>query len=108
LAKLNRTGGIKMKNYPPFIQQLEKTDPGLYKLVSEQQDLIMGPGALDIKVKLLIALAIDAYAGSTGVRGISEVLRKMGASDDEIKESLRIAYNIAGNKVLNTSASAFS
>jgi alkylhydroperoxidase/carboxymuconolactone decarboxylase family protein YurZ len=96
-----------MKQYPPFIQKLEKTDPDLYQLVASQHDKVMSPGAIDIKTKFLILLAVDAFAGSTGVRGISEAARKMGATEGEIAESLRIAYHIAGNKVLNSSMNAF-
>jgi len=95
------------KQYPPFIQKLEKTDPELYQLVSAQHDKIMSQGAIDMKTKFLILLAVDAFAGSTGVKGISDVARKMGATEAEIAESLRIAYNVAGNKVLNASMAAF-
>jgi len=96
-----------MKQYPPFIQKLEKTDPELYQLVTAQHDKVMGPGVIDLKTKFLILLAVDAFAGSTGVKGISDVARKMGATEDEIAESLRIAYNVAGNKVLNCAMNAY-
>ena len=96
-----------MKQYPPFIEKLGKTDPELYQIVISQHDKVMSPGAIDIKTKFLILLALDAYAGSSGVKGISEAARKMGATEGEIAESLRIAYHIAGNKVLNCSMNAY-
>jgi alkylhydroperoxidase/carboxymuconolactone decarboxylase family protein YurZ len=96
-----------MKQYPPFIQKLEKTDPDFYRLVVNQHDAVMGQGVLEIKTKFLILLALDAYAGSSGVKSIAEVARKLGATENEIAESLRIAYHVAGNKVLNCSMNAF-
>lgn len=96
-----------MKNYPPFIEKLEKADKELFQLVTAQHDLVLAPGALDLKTKFLILLAVDAYANSSGVKNISEVAKKMGASEKEIAESLRIAYHIAGNKFLNCAVNAF-
>jgi len=95
------------KQYTPFIQKLEKIDSEMYQIVSAQHDKVMGPGVLDAKTKFLILLAVDAYAGLTGVRNISDVARKMGATETEIAESLRIAYHNAGNKVLDCSMKAY-
>lgn len=97
-----------MNHYPLFIQNLEKVDNELFKIAKEKQDLIMRPGSLDVKTKFLILLSLDVLAGSSGVKGISEAARKAGASEEEIIESLRIAYLVAGNKVLNTSMNAFN
>lgn len=96
-----------MKNYPPFIQKLEQTDPDFYKLIASLQDEVMKPGAIDVKTKFLILLAVDAFAGSSGVQGIAAVARQTGATEAEIAESLRIAYNVAGNKVLCGSVNAY-
>ena len=93
--------------YPPFVQALKETDPAMYRIVTDKFDLVMGAGELDQKTKLLIALAVDSYAGSTGVNGIANAARKAGASENEITEALRIAYHIAGNKVLASSSLAF-
>ena len=96
-----------MKNYPPFIEKLEQADNDLYQIVTAQHDLVLAPGALDLKTKFLILLAVDAFANSSGVKNISDVAKKMGASEKEIAESLRIAYHIAGNKFLNSAVNAF-
>ncbi len=95
------------KHYPPFIQKMEKTDPELFKIVTESHDLIMAPGALDPKVKLLISLAVDAFAGSSGVRPLADVARRAGATEAEIAEALRFAYYVAGNKALFSAMAAF-
>lgn len=96
-----------MKMYPPFIKKLETTDPELFKLVSAKHDLVTSPGALDVKTKILITLSVDAFAGSTGVRPIADLARSFGITDEELRESLQIAYHVAGNKVLNASSAAF-
>jgi alkylhydroperoxidase/carboxymuconolactone decarboxylase family protein YurZ len=93
--------------YPPFIQDLQRTDPALHELVARKHDLVMGPGALDARTNLLILLAVDAFAGSSGVRGISAAARQQGASDAQLAEAIRIAFHVAGNKVLVSGAAAF-
>ena len=96
-----------MNQYPPFIQNLEAIDSDLHKVVKSKHDLIMQPGALDMKTKLLILLAVDAYAGSNGVKPISDLARNMGLTDDELREALQISYYIAGSRVLHASSPAF-
>jgi alkylhydroperoxidase/carboxymuconolactone decarboxylase family protein YurZ len=100
--------GEIMKHYPPFIKRIEKTDPDLFKVVTESHDLIMEPGVLGTKTKLLITLAVDAFAGSSGVRGIADAARRAGATEAEIIEALRLAYYVAGNKALFTAVAAFN
>ena len=58
-----------------------------------------------MKFKLLIALAIDVEAGSLeGAMVLGKRAQKIGATKEEIMETLRIAYQIGGNAVLFTSA----
>lgn len=96
------------KSYPEFISKLEGTDPKMFHQVSSIFDLAMTPGELDAKTKILISLALDALAGEEeGVRTLSKVARNMGISDAQISEALRIAYLVAGNKVLGASRAAF-
>ncbi|NOY36916.1 MAG: carboxymuconolactone decarboxylase family protein [Chlorobi bacterium] len=97
-----------MKNYPPFYDDIKNSDPELYDLITNTYDLVMKPGAIDIKTKMLILLAVDAFAGSSGVKAISEIAKKTGAGNNEIIEAIRIAYSVAGNRVLHTSAIVFS
>ena len=52
-----------MKCYPPFIEKLEKVDPEFFPVVTAQHDKVMAAGAIDVKTKFLILLALDAYAG---------------------------------------------
>ncbi len=67
----------------------------------------MAPGALDPKVKSLISLAVDAFAGSSGVRPLADAARRAGATEAEIAEALRLAYYVAGNKALFSTMATF-
>ena len=97
-----------MKHYPKFYELIQKSDPELYSEITTMYDLVMRPGAIDMKTKLLILLAVDAYAGSSGVKPISEVAKKNGASQEEILESIRIAYSVGANRILHTASSVFA
>ncbi|MCR4435878.1 MAG: carboxymuconolactone decarboxylase family protein [Clostridiales bacterium] len=95
-------------NYPGFISALEKTDPKLFESVSRIFDLAMSPGELDARTKILISLAIDAFANSAeGVKHLAGVARSMGVTEGQIAETLRIAYQISGNKTLAAIQAAY-
>ena len=86
---------------PKFIDEIKYYDPELHQAVTALADLSMAPGALDGKTKTLITLALDALAGAKkGVEVLAKQARKLGATDQEIAEALRLAYFVAGNKVL--------
>jgi alkylhydroperoxidase/carboxymuconolactone decarboxylase family protein YurZ len=93
---------------PPFVQQLESRDPELYEAVKKVTEVAMTPGALDAKTKTLISLALDAYIGAErGVMVLASRARELGATEQEINETLRISYSVSGSGCLATSASAF-
>ena len=95
------------RHYPPFVVQLANTDPSFAEIVAREHDLYEAAGGLDGKTKALIHLAVDAYAGSTGVKPIADLCRRAGATEQEISEALRIAHLVAGNRVLVSAAAAF-
>ena len=80
-------------------------DPKILEYWSRLQGLTYSEGALSVKTKLLIALAIDTVIGSAdGATVLGQRAINAGATKDEIIETLRIAYSIAGNPALFTSA----
>jgi alkylhydroperoxidase/carboxymuconolactone decarboxylase family protein YurZ len=80
-------------------------DPKLIEQYEKLQGLTYAEGALSVKFKLLIALAIDVENGALqGAIAIGDRALKMGATKEEILEALRITYQIGGNKALFTSA----
>jgi alkylhydroperoxidase/carboxymuconolactone decarboxylase family protein YurZ len=95
------------KKYPAFYAPLEDADPKLHEIMKSLYDASMGEGALDSKTKVLIAMTVDAFAGSDeGVKGLSMAARSLGATEQQISEALRIAHMVAANKVLHSSLSA--
>jgi alkylhydroperoxidase/carboxymuconolactone decarboxylase family protein YurZ len=80
-------------------------DPEVLESWRDLQELTFSPGALDSKTKLLIAMAIDVEHGAMqGAIAIGKRALKAGATKEEIVETLRVAYNIGGNRAIFTSA----
>lgn len=97
-----------MSNHPPFVEILREKDPELFAAVDKLSQVANKPGALDQKTKVLISLALDAFNGAIGgVKTLSEVARKVGATEEEIKETLRMSYYISGMQSLVAGAAAY-
>ena len=95
-------------NYPVFISALEKSDPKFFAEMKAVFDLAMAPGELDARTKVLLAMSLDALSGAEGgVKVLAKAARSMGVTEAQIAEALRLAYFVAGNKVLETSRAAF-
>jgi len=85
----------------------EKLDPKLLDLVNNTRDLALADGALPRKVKLLIAMVLDAVHGaSEGVQALAREAIKAGATREEISEALRVAQYICGVGCVYTAARA--
>jgi alkylhydroperoxidase/carboxymuconolactone decarboxylase family protein YurZ len=90
------------------LEVLEKMDPELIKLVNDSKTLAISDGALSKKVKLLIALALDAAHGTdSGVKSLASQAMQAGATKEELMETLRVAHYIAGVGAVFTAAHAF-
>jgi alkylhydroperoxidase/carboxymuconolactone decarboxylase family protein YurZ len=86
----------------------EDFDPELLSLVRQTSRLALSDGALPRKVKLLIAMALDAAHGAVGgVKALSELAMKAGATKQEVAEALRVAHYISGVGSVYTAARAF-
>ncbi len=91
------------------IAEIEKSDKQLFEAAKVVYDLAFEPGELDMKTKVLIALALDALHGaSAGVKSLSDSARKLGATDAQIAEAIRIAYMTSGMGTLAASRFAFA
>jgi alkylhydroperoxidase/carboxymuconolactone decarboxylase family protein YurZ len=85
----------------------ERLDPKLLKLVGNTRELAVADGALPKKVKLLIAMALDASHGTVeGVRALAHAAIQAGATKEEIAETLRVAQYISGVGSVYTAAHA--
>lgn len=97
-----------MPNIPPFVQAIEKRDPELYEAVTKVLEVAMKPGAVDEKTKVFICLALDTYIGAEqGVKVLANRARELGATEEEIKEVLRIPYHVSGSRPLIAASNAF-
>lgn len=68
--------------------------------MSSSRELALKDGALSVKHKLLIALALDASLGAAnGVKSLAGQAMAAGATKEEIFEALRVAYHISGGQL---------
>ena len=87
---------------------IEKLDLQLFKNVEATQTLALEDGALSRKVKLLMAMALDASHGTVeGVKALTLQAMKAGATKEEIMETLRVAQYISGVGCVYTAAHAY-
>jgi alkylhydroperoxidase/carboxymuconolactone decarboxylase family protein YurZ len=87
---------------------LETVDPALFKAVKESNTFALSDGALPKKVKLLIALALDAAHGAdAGVKSLTQQALQAGATKEEVMEAVRVAGYICGVGSVYTAAAAF-
>ena len=93
---------------PFYIEALEKGDPELLKHVAAIQELAGKDGALPAKVKTLMGMLGDAILGhADGVKAIADRARAQGASEQEIAETVRMAFLSGGLPALVTGLRAF-
>ncbi len=86
---------------------IEKLDLALFKNVEATQTLARAEGALPRKVKLLMAMALDASHGTVeGTRSLTQQAMKAGATREEIMETVRVAQYISGAGCVYTAAHA--
>lgn len=87
---------------------IEKLDAELFKNAEATKTLALDDGALPRKIKLLMAMALDASHGTVeGVKALSQQAMKAGATREEIMETLRVAHYISGVGCVYTAARAF-
>ncbi len=87
---------------------IEKMDPELLKVVDQTRGLALNDGALPRKIKLLIAMALDASKGTAeGVKSLTQQALSAGATKEEVMEAVRVAHFICGVGCVYTAAHAF-
>ena len=87
---------------------LKEHDPQLYALVGQVRQHAMQDGAIPARIKTLMALLCDAVRDRhQAAQVLANVARAQGATDQEVAETLAVAYWIGGVHALNTGAEAF-
>lgn len=93
---------------PPFIVRLEQSDPEFLDQVRGMSNLAMTDGALPAKTKILMTVLGEALLRrDEGVKIAAEIARNIGASEAEIKETVRIAFVLGGLPGLAAATQAF-
>lgn len=93
---------------PVFVEKFRDVDEKLYDEVVRLQGTAYPETGLDRKTALLITLAIDAFKGAAaGVETLAKQARDAGATEEEIKQAIRIAYYVAGMQTLAAGSAAF-
>lgn len=93
---------------PWFFEIVEKNDPDFVEFLAADRDFVMRDGAIPAKYKMLMTMVIDALlAHDAGVTTIADRARGLGASEDEIKEAVRVAYLYGGTPALVSALNAF-
>ncbi|MBI2859884.1 MAG: carboxymuconolactone decarboxylase family protein [Chloroflexi bacterium] len=86
----------------------ETLDPELLRRLQESRDAALADGALPRKVKLLIAMSLDAAHGAaSGVGSLARTAMAAGATKEEVLEALRVAHYISGAGAVYTAARGF-
>jgi len=93
---------------PWFVEDFKNNDPEYFLLIKEIVEKAMSPVSLDDKTKHLVILALDAYKGTPkGVKVAAKQAREAGASEQEMKEVLRLAYFVSSMDIIKTSLNAY-
>lgn len=87
---------------------IQENAPQLYEDVSAVRDHVLTDGALPLKVKVLMTMLCDALlAHEEGVKNIANRARAVGATEEEIAETVAVAFVMGGTPALVTGANAF-
>ena len=97
-----------MAEVPVFLRPLGENDPEFAQRVVDLMAFANAAGALDAKTKTLMSLLADAILGHPdGVAAIAGRARQQGASEQEIAETVRMAFMAGGLPALATGLRAF-
>jgi len=92
----------------PWQTMLEQNAPDLLKNVAGVREAVLQEGSLSLKVKTMMTMLCDALLGhADGVATIANRARAAGATEDEIAETVGVAFLFGGMPALVTGANAF-
>ena len=95
-------------NAPSWRDSLGKHAPDMLKQITSLQETVSKDGALSLKTKTLMMMLCDSLlAHPDGVANIARRARTLGASEQEIAETVAVAFLMGGLPGLVTGANAF-
>jgi alkylhydroperoxidase/carboxymuconolactone decarboxylase family protein YurZ len=93
---------------PPCLKILAENDPEYGIVFSQLFKTTFSPGALDVKTKMLIAMAVNASTGmGEGCSEIAKILKGMDIKKEEVAEALRVAATVRAIQGVVTGAEAY-
>jgi alkylhydroperoxidase/carboxymuconolactone decarboxylase family protein YurZ len=93
---------------PPCLKILQEHDAEYGQVFAPLFQTTFSPGALDVKTKMLIAMAVNASTGiGYGCSEIAKILKDMGTSKKEISEALRVASTVKAIQGVVTGSEAY-
>jgi len=96
-----------MAGVPQAVTRIEEHDPDFLNNLAATAADAFAPGALDVKFKFLVAMALDAQANhGNGAKAFARRAREAGATEREIVEVLRVMYYLGGMQSLIVGAAA--
>lgn len=97
-----------MVEIPTFLEDIRKNDKEFYDRIVNIREFAYQEGALPVKTKLLMIMLMDAAFGSkVGCAKISDMARRAGATDDEIKETIRLSFIMGGLNSISAGLGAY-
>lgn len=97
-----------MQQLPPWAEALQNSDPKLSQYLADGREFIIKDGALSASVKTLMTMLCDALLGhADGVEAIANRARGMGATEEEIAETIQVAFLMGGLPALVTGTNAY-
>ncbi len=89
--------------------KMERNSPELYKEIMDVRNNVLTEGALPLKVKVLMTMLCDALLSHPeGVANIANRARAVGATEEEIAETVGVAFVMGGTAALVTACNAFN
>jgi len=100
--------GEKHREIPPCLKILQEHDPEYGKVFAPLFEVTFSPGVLDVKTKMLIAMAVNASTGmGYGCGEIAKILEGMGTKKKEMAEALRVAATVRAIQGVVTGGEAY-
>ncbi|MGD0566718.1 MAG: carboxymuconolactone decarboxylase family protein [Candidatus Goldiibacteriota bacterium] len=91
------------------LEVIKEKDSAFFDIVESTRKFTFAEGALPVKYKYLVAMALDASIGAPdGVKSLAMQAIKFGATKEEILDAARIAYFICGTSSVYTAARGLS
>ena len=101
--------GEEHRELPPCLKILQEHDPEYGKVFAPLFEATFSPGALNVKTKMLIAMAVNASTGmGYGCSEIAKILEGMGTKKKEISEALRVTATVRAIQGVVTGSEAYS